>query len=86
MGAQAKALVAWGMSPSNFDDLERIRQPTLIVNGSHDLIVPTVNSYALYQHIRDAQLVLYPDSGHGSLFQYHDLFVSEVNEFLDGER
>jgi pimeloyl-ACP methyl ester carboxylesterase len=84
IGAQAKALITWGMSPANFAELEKIKQPVLIVNGSHDLIIPTVNSYVLYQHIPNAQLILYPDSGHGSLFQYHDLFVSQVNTFLDG--
>jgi len=83
IGAQAKALITWGMSPSNAEQLERIRQPVLIVNGSRDLIIPTINSYVLYQNITNAQLILYPDSGHGSLFQYHDLFVSEVDTFLD---
>ncbi|WP_051980902.1 alpha/beta hydrolase [Burkholderia sp. 9120] len=84
IGAQAKALITWGMSPSNFAQLEAIKQPVLIVNGSHDLIIPTVNSYVLFQHIPNARLILYPDSGHGSLFQYHDLFVAEANAFLDG--
>lgn len=84
IAAQAKALITWGMSPSNFEALEAIKQPVLIVNGSNDLIIPTANSYVLYQHIRNSQLILYPDSGHGSLFQYHSLFVSEVNTFLGG--
>lgn len=82
IGAQAKALITWGMSPSNFTQLEAIKQPVLIVNGSDDLIIPTVNSYVLYQHIPNSQLILYPDSGHGSLFQYHSLFVSEADTFL----
>ena len=43
-------------------------------------------NYVLYQHIPGAQLRLYPDSGHGSLFHYHALFVSQVNTFLDGVR
>ncbi|WP_426419741.1 alpha/beta fold hydrolase [Bradyrhizobium genosp. A] len=83
VGAQAKALITWGLSQANYAELEAIKQPVLIVNGSHDLIIPTINSYVLYQHIPNARLILYPDSGHGSLFQYHDLFVSEVNGFLD---
>lgn len=82
--AQAKALITWGSMPPNFDRLKAIKQPTLIVNGSNDLIVPTINSYVLYQHIPNARLSLYPDSGHGALFQYHTLFASEVNAFLDG--
>jgi pimeloyl-ACP methyl ester carboxylesterase len=84
--AQAKAWITWGMSPANNAQLEAIKQPVLIVNGNHDIIAPTINSYVLYQHIPKAQLSLYPDSGHGSLFQYHALFVSQVNTFLDGAR
>lgn len=84
--AQAKAYITWGLSPANNAQLAAIKQPVLVVNGNDDLIAPTVNSYVLYQHIPGAQLSLYPDSGHGSLFQYHALFVSQVNTFLDGVR
>ena len=84
--AQAKAWITWGLTPANNAQLEAIKQPVLVVNGNDDLIAPTVNSYVLYQHIPGAQLSLYPDSGHGSLFQYHALFVSQVNTFLDGVR
>ncbi len=84
--AQAKAYITWGLSPANHAQLAAIKQPVLIVNGNDDLIAPTINSYVLYQQIPGAQLSLYPDSGHGSLFQYHALFVSQVNTFLDGVR
>jgi pimeloyl-ACP methyl ester carboxylesterase len=84
IGAQAKALITWGMSPTNFSELQRIRQPVLVVNGSHDQIIPTINSYVLYQHIPNATLILYPDSGHGSIFQHHSRFVPHANAFLDG--
>ena len=84
--AQAKAWITWGLTPANNARLAAIKQPVLVVNGNDDLIAPTVNSYTLYQHIRTALLILYPDSGHGSLFQYHALFVSHVNTFLDGVR
>jgi pimeloyl-ACP methyl ester carboxylesterase len=84
--AQAKAYITWGLSPANHAQLAAIKQPVLVVNGNDDLIAPTINSYVLYQHIPGAQLSLYPDSGHGSLFQHHALFVSQVNTFLDGVR
>lgn len=82
--AQMKAIVVWGMTPPNPAQLAKIRQPVLVVNGSNDLIVPTENSFALYRDIPTAQLSLYPDSGHGALFQYGRLFVSQVDTFLDG--
>jgi pimeloyl-ACP methyl ester carboxylesterase len=82
--AQAKAYVTWGLTPADYTQLKAIKQPVLIVNGNHDLIAPTINSYVLYQHIPKSQLSLYPDSGHGSLFQHAKLFVSQANTFLDG--
>jgi pimeloyl-ACP methyl ester carboxylesterase len=84
--AQAKAYIIWGLSPANHAQLAAIKQPVLVVNGNDDLIAPTINSYVLYQHIPKAQLILYPDSGHSSLFQHHALFVSQVDTFLDGVR
>ncbi|MDI1309664.1 MAG: alpha/beta hydrolase, partial [Methylotenera sp.] len=42
----------------------------------------TEGSITLYKHLKNAQLVLYPDSGHGSIFQYHDSFVNTANFFL----
>jgi len=62
--------------------LKDIHQPTLIVQGSNDVIIPTVNSYILQQSLPNAQLILYPDANHGSFYQYPELFVSEADQFL----
>ena len=67
---------------SVLDYLKDIRQPTLVVQGSNDVIVPTVNSYILQQNLPNAQLTLYPDANHGSFYQYPELFVSHADEFL----
>lgn len=64
------------------DYLREIRQPTLIVQGSNDVIIPTINSYILQQNLPNAQLVLYPDANHGSFYQYPELFVAQANQFL----
>jgi pimeloyl-ACP methyl ester carboxylesterase len=71
--------------PNNHNQLERITQPVLVVNGSDDIMAATLESVELFQHIPNAQLSLYPDSGHGSLFQHHALFVSQVDTFLDSK-
>ena len=59
-------------------------EPTLVVNGHHDVMIPTLNSYTLSQHIPRAQLIIYPDSGHGVLFQFPELFVAHGRMFLNG--
>jgi pimeloyl-ACP methyl ester carboxylesterase len=85
MAAQTAAIVAWReVHGQRYSELNNIQQPTLVVNGNHDLMVPTINAYTLSQQIPRAQLIIYPDSGHGSLFQYPELFVAHGKIFLDG--
>lgn len=81
---QAKALITWCATPDPEHTLLRaITQPALVVSGSDDTMLPAVNAYAMFKGLSNAQLILYPDSGHGALFQYHEMFVSHVRTFLD---
>ena len=60
--AQVEAMDKWGIQKKgSYDYLKKIKQPTLVVNGSNDVIMPTVNSYIMQQNIPDAQLIIYPD-------------------------
>jgi len=79
---QLKAIKKWGRGEP--DDLSKITQPTLIANGDHDRMVPTVLSEDLHRRIAGSQLIIYPDSGHGGIFQYHDQFAPLAVKFLDG--
>jgi pimeloyl-ACP methyl ester carboxylesterase len=85
MAAQAAAIGAWGKVPDKdrHASLKTIHQATLVVNGKHDLLVPTINSYILQQHLPNATLIIYPDSGHGAIFQFSELFVREAQFFLN---
>ena len=84
---QAKALITWCATPDpGHAILRAIRQPTLVVSGSHDTMLPANNAYTMFKELRNAQLVLYPDSGHGALFQHHETFVGHVRTFLDAHR
>jgi pimeloyl-ACP methyl ester carboxylesterase len=83
---QAKALITWCATPDpDHEILRAIHQPTLVVSGSHDTMLPADNALTIFKHLSNAQLVLYPDSGHGSLFQHHDIFVSHVRTFLQAQ-
>ena len=81
---QAKALITWCATPDpDHAILRGIRQPALVISGGQDTMLPADNAYVMFKNLSNAQLVLYPDSGHGALFQYHELFVSNVRTFLE---
>src|SRR5258707_794092 len=84
--AQIEAIGKWGAPQEKpFEYLKSIRQPTLVVNGSKDVIIYSVNSFILQQNIPNAQLILYPDSNHGSQYQYPQRFVRHVSMFLEDQ-
>jgi pimeloyl-ACP methyl ester carboxylesterase len=66
-----------------WDYLADIRHPTLVVDGSNDLIIPTINGFILQQHLPNAQLIVYPDSSHAPFYQYPELFLAHAALFLD---
>ena len=78
---QLKAIKRWGRDSQ--DDLKFITQPTLIVNGDKDMQVPTENSYDMHEKIKDSKLIIYPNAGHGSIFQYAEEFSTELIAFLE---
>jgi pimeloyl-ACP methyl ester carboxylesterase len=81
--AQVAAFREWEQSTgTRFGDLKNIHQPTLVVNGIHDEMIPVSNSYRLSENLPNAVLLTYPDSGHGSLFQFHESFTRQAAAFL----
>lgn len=85
--AQFKAISEWAQPnpEQNYDWLQKMTQPVLVTNGVEGIMVVTKNSYILAVNLPNAQLIIYPDSGHGHLFQYPEQFAGDVNRFLDAE-
>ena len=64
-------------------DLSKITQPTFVANGDNDVMVASSQSQTLAERIPNAQLTIYPNAGHGGIFQNHEQFVPAVLEFLE---
>jgi pimeloyl-ACP methyl ester carboxylesterase len=65
-----------------FAHLREIKQPTFILNGVNDVMIPTINSWHMSQNIPNAQLFIYPDAGHAAQFQYPNRFLNHAIQFL----
>jgi pimeloyl-ACP methyl ester carboxylesterase len=78
--AQLAAIKTAGLSEP--DDLSRITQPVLVANGDHDLMVASRLAADMARRLPNARLTIYPDSGHGGIFQHHQAFVAEILDFL----
>jgi pimeloyl-ACP methyl ester carboxylesterase len=85
-GAQLEAIREWGTIPStdSYAMLARIRQRTLIVHGSKDIVVMPINAFLQAQHLPDALLVIYPDASHGAQSQHAEIFLEHTRLFLNG--
>lgn len=78
--AQLEALRTWGnQQPA---DLSVVKQPVLVVNGDHDRMVPTLNTHDLARRLPNSELIIYPDAGHGGIYQFHADFVPSALGFL----
>jgi pimeloyl-ACP methyl ester carboxylesterase len=78
--AQLAAIRAWGQGDASA--LASVKQPVFIANGDRDVMVPSINSFELLRRLPNARLSIFPDAGHGGIFQYHDTFVQQALAFL----
>jgi pimeloyl-ACP methyl ester carboxylesterase len=83
--AQVRALREWGPVPSSdrYATLKDIKQPVLVVHGNHDIVVLPVNALILEEHLPNAQLIMYPDSGHAPQYRHAELFLKHAKLFLN---
>jgi pimeloyl-ACP methyl ester carboxylesterase len=79
--AQVTAITKWGMAPKPAS-LESIQHPVLVANGDTDVMVPSINSVELARKLPNSELSIFPDAGHGAIFQYHSAFLDQTLRFL----
>ena len=82
--AQLAAIREWGLIPTSgrYSTLKNITHPTLIVHGNKDIVVTPINALILAEHLPNAQLIVYPDSSHGTQYQHAKVFLEHVKLFL----
>ncbi|MEU6231268.1 alpha/beta hydrolase, partial [Streptomyces sp. NPDC047042] len=84
--AQLEAATAYGQplpGENPYAFLNAITQPTLVLNGTNDVMIASINSWHLVQNIPNAQLLIYSDAGHAAHFQYPERFLKHALQFLD---
>jgi pimeloyl-ACP methyl ester carboxylesterase len=84
---QSAAYVDWTIpNPANaYDRLGELQMPVLVVNGDHDVLIPTSASWEMHKRIPNSELIVYPKAGHGFIWQYAERFAEDLRGFLDGE-
>ena len=81
--SQFTAVLSWAQVDANaLTEIKQIKNPVLIVHGEYDLPVSVQNAKNMAQNLDHAELVIFPDSGHASFYQYHNAFVGKAIEFL----
>src|SRR3984893_18588966 len=78
--AQITGIQAWVQGDAT--TLATVQHPVLVVNGDDDVMVPSFNSFELARRLPKAQLSIFPDAGHGGIFQHHAAFVQQALAFL----
>lgn len=84
--AQYDAVITWGVPDlGRLQRLTAIEQPTLVLQGDNDLMIPTPASHTLAGLIPNARIHIFHDAAHASIFQYPDEAARLVNDFIETE-
>jgi len=78
---QNRAIGAFVSDPGFFKKLKQVDMPILITNGKDDTMTPTANSWLMQQRLKNAELHIHPDSGHGHVYQIPELYAKQLDLF-----
>lgn len=76
-------------SAENYDIIDRlgeIENYTLIVGAEHDYITPLAEQKLLNKKIKNSELIIMPDTGHGSMYERPLLFTSLILGFVNNTK
>ena len=82
--AQIKGILAW--FSVRIQDPAALSCPTLVLGGERDGMVAASCARELARLIPGARLKIYPDCGHGFLFQYPEEAAADVTAFLKEQK
>src|SRR5215213_617629 len=75
--------LASGTWKGSCDRLANITQPTLLIVGDQDLLIPAANSIMMAQRIPNSWLVIIEGTGHGAMLQVPNEFTADIQNFLE---
>jgi pimeloyl-ACP methyl ester carboxylesterase len=81
IGKQFIAINQW---KGTTEQISKIKNKTLIIDGKDDSLVPVLNAEYLAQKIEHSKIVLVEKTGHGLMFQKPNEFCQIILDFLDG--
>jgi pimeloyl-ACP methyl ester carboxylesterase len=79
IGRQARALEKW---KGTFGSLNKIKNPTLLITGTEDVIILPDNVFVMAKEIKGSSIVQIPGGGHGVIYQYTKQFADYIMAFL----
>ncbi|KAM3065061.1 hypothetical protein ACMFMF_011373 [Clarireedia jacksonii] len=80
---QWAAIEKFFSDPGFFGRFKQVDIPILVTNGRADVMTPTSNSYIIANQLKNVELHIYPDSGHGHLYQIPETYAKQLELFLN---
>jgi pimeloyl-ACP methyl ester carboxylesterase len=79
---QKDAIFKW-IPIGSCDRLSEISQDTLIIVGTSNKIIPSINSEIFKDKIKGAKVETFVGGGHALMFQFPERLSEVINTFLD---
>lgn len=80
--SQRAALDNWKTDDSAFQQLKKLKIPTLILAGADDRVLISQNARALAAIIPNARLTMIANAGHAMMYRYPSMLAVRIDTFL----